>query len=142
MRSWLVASVAVVLVVAAACSGGQESPRAERSGRAWVTAVCTDLRLWLRAAHDRPGPAAVEKASRQLEADIRALVPPKTDDGGSAQGEVERLAQAIRQRAGTRSTAALVAEVRASVDGIRNLTPGGAIERAFRAAPQCRAVRG
>jgi hypothetical protein len=143
----LVALLLVAVLGTTGCSSSGESANAERAGTRWVNAVCTDLGRWLAVATaPRPDPGAADKAvvqaARQLELDIDALAPPKTDDGNPAQGEVERLAEGIRSRAGHEPTAALVTAVRGSVDGIRNLTPGGALERGFAHVEACDAVRG
>jgi hypothetical protein len=143
----LVAFVLVVALVATGCASGGESSKAEHSGTEWVNAVCTDLRRWLDTVTPlRPGSATedatVTASARQLQLDIDALEPPKTDDGNPAQGEVDRLAEGITAQAGHEPIADLVKAVRGSVDGIRNLTPGGVLETQFARAPACRAVRG
>ncbi len=144
-RAVAVLAAAALLAIApiGGCTGGQESPDVEHSGTQWVNAVCTDLGRWLdTVGAGASGGTAVAEASRRLLNAVEELQPPKTDDGNAAQGEVERLVESIRTRADQLPTPTLVQQVRASVDGIRNLTPGGVLEREFAHAPACEAVRG
>ena len=143
MRRVVVGLVVLAVGVAgASCSGGEASSTARRSADRWAGAVCTDLRRWVEAARQGPGPAA--EAALVLRARVAATRPPDTDDGLAAQGEAERLTTAIEQRARDADRATLartVEEARAAVDGIRGLTPGGAVESALDGVAPCRALR-
>jgi LPS sulfotransferase NodH len=138
------AAVLAVAVGGTGCAGGEESSSARRSADRWATAVCSDLGRWIDAA--APGsPAAASEAALQLRARVAGTRPPHTDDGLAAQGEMEKLTTGIEREVRTAdqvAVAKVVADSRVAVDGIRGLTPGGAVEAALDHVATCRALRG
>jgi hypothetical protein len=146
LRRTAIAFVALAVAVGGAgCSGGEESSTARRSADRWAAIVCSDLGRWIRTAAGHVAPAAAADAALRLRAGISGAKPPETDDGLAAQGEVEKLSNAIEQRTRTADRAAIteiVAEARTALNGIRGLTPGGAVERALDETNTCRVLRG
>jgi hypothetical protein len=147
VRTASTAALVLVVLLTGGCSGDEASAKAGRSGTQWVNAVCTDLGRWIDAVTPGSDGSAVtgtvvSSAARRLQNAVEELQPPATDDGNAAQGEIERLVEGIRAGADQTATTTLIGQVRRSVDGIRNLTPGGVLEREFSRAPACELVRG
>jgi hypothetical protein len=145
VRTGRVAIVAFVVVIltAAGCSGGDESPAAQRSADRWANTVCTDLARWIAVA-ESASPAATAEEALRLRSGIVGTEAPGTDDGLAAQSEMEKLATAIEQEvraADPAQIATTATEARAAVGAIRGLTPGGAVETALEDVRPCRDLR-
>jgi hypothetical protein len=137
-------AVLVLVVLTTGCTGGGESAAAKESAKRWADTVCTGLGQWIDVAAAGP-PAAAADAALRLRSGIAGTEPPDTDDGLAAQSEMDKLATAIEEAvrdADETEVAATVADARDAVDGVRGLTPGGAVESALASARPCRALRG
>jgi hypothetical protein len=132
-----VAAVVGVLALGAGtvgCGSGAEPPPAQRSARRWADTLCTELARWVDGDG---GP----EATLRLRARVLALEPADADDGLAAQGEAERLVEAIPLGLRGAPLDDLRADVRGAVERFRGLTPGGAVEQALAHRRACERLR-